>query len=199
MLDWSLTNRMFNRPTAGCNTEITGLIAGTQIATKFGWRPVEALCAGDLVLTFDHGFRPIKALGRTVVWDGKGTCPEAACPIRIEAGLLENEQAFDVLPDQGVMVESDAAESHRGDPFAVICARALEKGDLAERTAPQERIEAIVLEFDEDEVIYGRGGIHYFAAKPYDFLDAGPQGPSYKILDPNEIMAVVDEIWERIS
>ena len=39
----------------------TGLVAGTRIATAMGWRAVEAIAVGDLVLTFDNGLQPVVA------------------------------------------------------------------------------------------------------------------------------------------
>ena len=57
MLDW--TSETFDTPThtpAGMViTGQSGLVSGTHVASNMGWRAVEALSLGDLVLTFDHG------------------------------------------------------------------------------------------------------------------------------------------------
>lgn len=57
--------------------------AGTQIETDTGPRPVETLCAGDRVLTLDHGFQDILWLGtRRVAVQGR------ARPVRIFKGAM---------------------------------------------------------------------------------------------------------------
>ena len=114
MLDWTKTLSDAAVAPQALSSEATGILIGTRIATNFGWRNVEALCLGDMVLTFDHGFRSIVGLRRVVLWDGRGTCPEFLLPLKIKRGLLENAQPKHVLPMQGVMVESDAAEDYRG-------------------------------------------------------------------------------------
>ena len=36
-----------------------GLVAGTNVASNLGWRAVDALSVGDMVLTFDNAMQPI--------------------------------------------------------------------------------------------------------------------------------------------
>lgn len=197
MLDWSQTKTACARPSDDFSAEATGIMSGTPIATEFGWRSVDALSVGDSVLTFDHGFRKLVGLRRTVLWDGLGHCPDAILPISIAANVLDNHQVAEVLPDQGIMVESDAAEDYRGDPFAVLRAAAVASFGLAERMRPQGPIEAVILEFEEDEVVHGRSGLLYFVPRAYDFFDEIPQGESYKILNAAETSDVLEEIWEE--
>ncbi|HBS49525.1 MAG TPA: hypothetical protein DEA05_05275 [Rhodobacteraceae bacterium] len=50
-------------PGGGAGTLITGnarLLDGTRVATRQGWHPVETLCLGCEVLTFDHGLQPVE-------------------------------------------------------------------------------------------------------------------------------------------
>lgn len=196
MLDWTKTLSDAAVAPQALSSEATGILIGTRIATNFGWRNVEALCLGDMVLTFDHGFRSIVGLRRVVLWDGRGTCPEFLLPLKIKRGLLENAQPKHVLPMQGVMVESDAAEDYRGDPFAVLMPSAIERYGLAEKVHQSEPLEVVLLEFDEEEVIYGECGLHYFIPKPEDILcEDVPQNGSYKILNDEETLEVLDELY----
>jgi hypothetical protein len=197
MLDWSQNKTAYSRPGADFSADAAGLIAGTLIATEFGWRSADALSVGDRILTFDHGFRKLVGLRRTVLWNGVGHCPDAILPISIAADVLDNHEGAEVLPDQGIMVESDAAEEYRGDPFAVIRAAAVASFGLAERLRPQGAIEAVILEFEEDEVVHGRSGLLYFVPRAYDFFEETPQGASYKILNAAETSDVLEEIWEE--
>ena len=97
----------------------SGLITGTVVATAAGWRPVEAIVRGDLVLTFDRGMQPVRAVIRGIHWDRDGDCPRSLWPLGVPAGALGNQQAMTLLPEQCVMVESDTAEVMFGDPFAL--------------------------------------------------------------------------------
>ena len=171
---------------------------GTPIATKIGWRPVEALCLGDMVLTFDHGFREIVGMRRIVLWDGRGACPASLRPLCIDAGLLENKLPVNVLPDQGIMVESDTAENYRGDPFAVLYPRGIKAYSLAESEHVDGSIEVVVLEFADDEVIYGKDGLHYFMPKAFDLFSENEDREVYKTLNEDEVVKVLDELFEAI-
>src|SRR6056297_474105 len=94
----------------------SGLLSGTRVATAFGWRPAQALAAGDRVLTFDHGLQPLADVTRHPVWAGGTACPQRFWPLDIARGVLGNRGPFRIMPGQAVMIESDLAESIYGDP-----------------------------------------------------------------------------------
>lgn len=196
MFDWTNTAPAANPSKAESIADTTGLLIGSQIATAFGWRAVDALAPGDLVLTFDHGFRAISSVRRVVLWDGIGTCPRALCPIDVEPGVLPDTGRVTVMPDQSVMVESDVAENYRGDPFAVLSPRAIEGYGLAHPQTPRHPIEVVVLEFAEDEVVYGDNGVLFHISKGYDLLAGDQPNSSYKVLDDAETRDILSELYE---
>ena len=60
----------------GLTAATHGLMAGTRVASNLGWRAVEALAPGDLVLTFDNGMQPIAEVRRSSIWlDAPDTSP----------------------------------------------------------------------------------------------------------------------------
>jgi len=134
-----------------------GIVAGTRIATEMGWRPVEGIVAGDMVMTFDHGARPVVAVKRTQFWLGSNSCPRHLQPLAVPVGALGNASAMLLLPEQTVLVESDMAEAVFGDPFALVRAAALEGYRGIDRITPHQKVEIVVLEFARDEVIYANG------------------------------------------
>lgn len=135
-----------------------GLAAGTLIATATGWRPVEAVARGDLILTFDRGLQPVRGITRGMHWDGGFDCPEALWPLTVPAGALGNRDPMLLLPEQYVMVESDAADILYGDPFTLLSAADLAGFRGIERTPPRPRMEVVQLHFDEDEVVFADHG-----------------------------------------
>lgn len=137
---------------------IKGLVAGTLIATSAGWRAIETLSVGDVVMTFDNGLQPITRIERRVLWDTVQDVPEEQQPLHVPAGVLGNSIAMRVLPEQAVMVESDAAEALFGDPFALVPAMTLDGYNRIARVAPRGPVGAITIYFDTEQVISANSG-----------------------------------------
>lgn len=179
-----------------------GLMAGTRVASNLGWRAVEALAVGDSVLTFDNGMQQITDVRRTMMWIDAPETNAAFWPVVVPVGALDNRVELTLLADQGVLVESDAAQDMYGDPFAVVPAQALVGVRGITRAAPRQRIELIVISFSQEQVIYAEGGalIHCPVSKmALDHLLDGT-APCYDVLGLGdaaylaEYMAVEDKM-----
>lgn len=166
---------------------MSGIVSGTRVATALGWRDVASLQEGDLVLSFDGGLQPVKSITRTPLWSGPGACPQAFWPLLVPAGVLENEAPLTVLPRQGVMLESDAAEDVFGDPFALVSAAVLDGVHGIERVFPQDDMIVVTLHFDCEQVVFASHGTLMFCPAGGDLFDfATSQSeratPSYNML-----------------
>ncbi len=133
--------------------QTSGILPGTRIATNLGWRPVEAVTAGDFVATFDSGWQPVMAVSREYI-------PPAYFDsvLTFAQGVLGNTRPMAALPSQPVLIESDIAEVLFGDPFALVPAQALadiEGVSLHEQTAPTESVR---VHLEHDELIFAEGG-----------------------------------------
>lgn len=176
-----------------------GLIAGTMVATERGWQRVEDLQPGDLVVTFDHGLRPVRALSRATLSTRTGTLPRAAQPLTVPAGALGNRRALTLMPGQAVLIESDRAEDLYGDPFVLVPAAALDGWKGIARTQPQPEATVIFLEFDGDEIVYAEGMalVQCGRRQPAlvstaDELMAAGQPGSYPVLTPGLGRALIN-------
>ena len=158
-----------------------GIVAGTKVATQIGWRVVEAVAAGDLVLTFDGGLQVVTAVTRRTVWTMGSRADYASWPLTVPAGALGNREEMTLIANQSVMVESDTAEAVFGDPFAMIPASALDGFRGIYRTAPAEEIEVVTLHFAQDEVIFANIGALFFCPAQTDLLSA-PAAQTYHVL-----------------
>ncbi len=69
-------------------TIVTCFTPGTLIATPTGAVAIEALTAGDLVMTRDHGPQPIRWLGTKTINGAQLSRDASLYPIRIRAGAL---------------------------------------------------------------------------------------------------------------
>lgn len=175
----------------GTPGQAAGIVAGTMVATPMGWRPIEAIVAGDEVMTFDGGLQRVQAVSRTVLWINQDQeCPEALWPLRVEAGVLGNNRTMRLLPEETVVLESDAAEEAFGDPFALIPARALEDLPGVDRERPQGLVEVIQLGFKKDQVIFVEGSALVFCAATVagqpvslsQLVDAQGEASGYQVL-----------------
>ncbi len=171
-----------------------GLLSGTKVASGLGWRAVDAIAPGDKVLTFDHGMQVVVEVRRTVLWTDATYAPEHTLPIVIPENALGNRSVLRLLPEQGVMVECDAASDTFGDPFAVVPAAALIGYRGIHRDMAPQEMEIITLFFARPEVIYAEGGALIYCPQAHlalaDMLD--PSGQPYDVLSAQEAAFLVD-------
>ncbi len=136
------------------NTENTGVVCftrGTRILTADGERPIETLSSGDLVLTLDHGYQPIRWIGSTTV-AAEGKC----APIRIEAGVLGNHSPLRVSPQHRMLLAGWEAELLY-DAAEVLVAAKMLVNDQTIRRDEGGMVEYFHMLFDGHEVIYAEG------------------------------------------
>lgn len=170
-----------------------GLLAGTRVATAMGWRAVEALAPGDLVLTFDAGLQPLVDVRRDTFWTAEATVPAAYHSVFVPAGAIGNSSDLELLPDQPVLVESDAACDALGDPFAVLSARALDGYRGICRVTPRTRIEVVTLVFADEQVVYAEGGaLVHCPRDPQPIGTVGALEPGYEVLPPRAAAFLVE-------
>jgi hypothetical protein len=126
-------------------------LAGTAIATPDGPVAVERLCIGDLVLTFDGHWVPVKWIGRQTVSTRFGPA-ERLMPVRFAAGSLG-----DGLPNTDLSVTADHGMLVDG----VIChAGALVNGTTITRVPLAEMGETYTVyhvETEAHEIIFANG------------------------------------------
>lgn len=168
---------------------LSGMIGDSCVATAMGWRAVNGLTVGDLVLTFDAGLQPVTRITRMPVWAGTGQAPRKFWPLTVPRGALGNREAIQVLPHQYLMIESDAGEELFGDPFSLIRASALEGVNGIEATPPAETQEAIVLHFEQDQVVFDQSGALFYCPFSGSLLDHGKM--AYQALPQDEAEVLV--------
>lgn len=172
----------------------SGLVTGTRVATNIGWRMVEAIAPGDLALTFDGGMQTVVRVERSVLWSSPRNCPEHLWPLEVPAGALGNQRDMYLLPEQNVMVESDAAEDCFGDPFALIPAAALTGFCGITRVKPHEEIVVYTLHFKQEQIVFACSGalFHCPADDQGCLLDMGQKDATYQALSMNEATMLVE-------
>ena len=151
--------------------ELTGIITGTRVASRAGWCPIENVEAGSEVLTFDAGFQEVRSIERTPLWSSEMPCPQHAWPLEVPAGVLGNRDTLQLMPDQSILIEIDAAEDLFGDPFALIPVRALEGHCGVTRVMPATPRFVTTLRFDTEQIVFANSGAMFLCPSSTDLLD----------------------------
>ncbi|MCB5198648.1 Hint domain-containing protein [Loktanella sp. TSTF-M6] len=167
-----------------------GLVVGTMVATHLGWRPVEAVVAGDQCLTFDGGLQVVTAVSRRTVKTKGAAADPLTWPLVVPVGALGNREELMLLPEQAVLIESDTAEQVFGDPFALIPAAALDGLRGVYRKPPAAEIEVVTLHFSQDEIVYANVGALFYCPVQTDLL-AEPTVPAYEALSMDDAELLV--------
>lgn len=181
---------------------MSGLIEGTKVATAIGWQRVETVTVGDRVLTFDRGLREVRAIRRVPLWTGAGHVPRRFRPLHVPKGAIGNTEDMIVLPRQGLMVESDAAEEAIGDPFPLVRAEALEGVCGIRRMNHASPFEVFVMQFDEDEIVFTSTGALCVCAAAGDMLQrlfSARETIAYRLLSDETDSPLIDEIRYEIA
>ncbi|QYK41782.1 MAG: Hint domain-containing protein [Paracoccaceae bacterium] len=132
-------------------TQIPCFVAGTQIRTPAGDRPVETLLPGDLVCTLDNGDQPLRWIGcRTV--DGSGDL----APVLIRPGTFGTHGRLMVSPQHRILVRDPLAELLFGETDVLVAAKDLVDG-RAVRRVPSAEVTYVHMLFDRHEVVFSDG------------------------------------------
>ncbi|WP_298912718.1 Hint domain-containing protein [uncultured Roseobacter sp.] len=100
---------------AGLGGTVVCFAAGMMIETASGPRPVQDLQTGDMVLTREDGFQPLRWSGHTTV-----AALGDLAPIIISAGVLGNTTELIVSPQHAILVEDWRAELLYGSSDVLV-------------------------------------------------------------------------------
>lgn len=126
-------------------------VAGTRIETSRGPVKVEDVLVGDLVLTFDHGFRPVR-------WHGVRTVPALGplAPVAIPAGTFGDHGALAVSPQHRIHLTGWRAELYTGEAEVLVrAAHLVRAGRLRQREGGIVTYHHLL--FDRHEIIRSEG------------------------------------------
>lgn len=126
---------------------------GTELLCEDGQRGIETLEVGARVWTRDHGFRPIRWIGRTAV-PGRGRF----APVLFEAGAIGNDRPLTVSPQHRMLVAHEAAELLFGAGEVLVPALHL-VGMPGVRRAPCDSVLYTHLMFDRHEIVLANGAL----------------------------------------
>lgn len=142
------------------NTSVICFTPGTLIATVNGARKVEELETGDMVLTMDHGYKPLAWVGRRTIDAETLDVKEKLRPVRIKAGALGDgfpKTDLIVSPQHRILLRSKIAQRMFGQTEVLVAARKLTALDGVDVAWDQEPVTYIHLMFDQHEIVFANG------------------------------------------
>jgi len=127
---------------------IVCFVAGTRISTAMGAIPIEELVQGDLVLTRDNGFQPVR-------WIGKTTVPAMGdwAPVRIAAGTFGASRDLLVSPQHRMLLTGSTTRL-LFDAGEVLASALHLVNDHSVRRQPGGMVTYVHLLLDQHEIIY---------------------------------------------
>jgi len=182
-VQWDLEGNRYNDDlTPGDALLAVCFAAGIRIATVSGDRPIEDLVAGDLVLTMDRGYQPVRWIGSTKV-----PATGDLAPILIRQGALGNDRDLRVSPQHRMLLQGWQAEMLFGEEEVLATAKSLVNDHSILRDEGGE-VEYFHILFDTHEIIWAEGA-------PCESFHPGEQG--WKALDQatrDEILMLFPEL-----
>jgi hypothetical protein len=169
--------------------------SGTLITTSLGPVPVEAVRLNDLVLTVDHGFKPVLWTGSRKLEKAELEASPNMRPIRIPQDALGNglpERDLIVSPQHRILVRSRIAERMFGTMEVLVAAKHLVGHNGVEIAQDIDEVEYWHFMFDQHEVVFAEG------ARAESLL-VGPEAVksvSHEALD--EILQILPELYETV-
>lgn len=188
---FTITAIVDNGASASVASFVPCFVAGTAILTPDGERRVEALCAGDLVMTLRGDAARIRWAGRRRVSLMELQADDRLRPVRIAAGALGNglpRRDLLVSRQHRMLLTSPVAQRMFGTPEVLIAANKLTELPDVSVDASGAEVEYVHLLFDRHEVVFAEGA-------PSESLFTGPE--ALRALDAaarEEILRLFPEI-----
>jgi hypothetical protein len=171
---------------------VTCFTTGTLIKTQGGEVAVENLAVGDMVLTMDNNYRPIRWIGSKSLDSIDLTLHPKLAPVRISAGAIGNnmpETDLTVSPQHRVLVRSVIAERMFGTHEVLLPAIKLVELDGIEQVQDATEVTYWHMLFDGHEIVFSNGA-------PTESLFTGPE--ALKSLSP-ETREEITQLFPEIS
>lgn len=169
-----ITDDSFTFPSSA----VVCFMQGTRIETPKGSLPVEMLKEGDLVLTLDHGARPVRWIGSRTVPQHRLCANDRIRPIRIRAGALGAgvpQSDLAVSPQHRLLLRSRVAEKMFGEAEVLVAARQLLQIGGIEVAEDLNEVCYYHILLDRHEILFANGAeAESFYTGPQALRSVGP-------------------------
>ncbi len=141
-----------------------GFFAGTQVPTRYAWTEVEALRAGDHVLTAENGEQEILAVETGTLTVSSHAAAAAQWPLLVPEAALGNAKPMMVSPGMRLVVEDEVASTLFGQPCVSARAESLIGYRGIARARVARPLGHVTLRFHAPQTIATQGGLFFDVA-----------------------------------
>lgn len=137
-------------------------VSGTSIATSNGPINVEDLSIGDLVLTIDNDYQPIRWIGKRTLSAEEIVANPKLRPIRIKAQALGGGQPHSdlmVSPQHRILIRSRIAQRMFGASEVLVSAKQLVGIDGVETTDFVGAVTYVHFMCDDHQIVFSNGAV----------------------------------------
>jgi Ca2+-binding RTX toxin-like protein len=159
---------------------------GTMIVTDAGEVAIEDLRQGDLVLTRDNGFQPVRWIGKAQIGTPTLALKPNLRPIRIRAGALGHglpTADLVVSPQHRVLIVSTLAERMFGEREVLMAAKHLTAIDGIEVAEDMAAVEYWHFLLDDHQIVISNGAATESLFTGPEALKAVPEASRREILE----------------
>ena len=183
------------RETDSAEDGTEGMFATTRIATPFGWRQAGAIRVGDMVLTHDAGLQPVVRVRHVDLSPGLAAKDPSEWPLFVPRGSIGNTSDMFVMPGQWLLLESRLSERLLGAAHVLIRAADMDSAMGILRVAPSDGAVVSLLEFEDDQIIFGAGGALISCRGQNEMLESRARGMyhNYRRLTPAEAHLILSQ------
>lgn len=163
----------------------------TMIMTDRGEVRASELHAGSMVLTRDHGFQPIRWIGKTTVPGRMLGRKSKLAPVRIKAGALgphSPQRDLLVSPQHRMVVASEIAQRMFGAAEVLVAARHLVGYPGIEVASDLDSVEYVHFAFDRHQLVFADGALS-------ESLYAGPMALAMLTPEQREELLAIFPEW----
>jgi len=136
-----------------------GIFAGTKIATRNRWTPVEELQLGEKVLTAENGEQVIAEIEVSTLSLASAKANAGQWPLLVPEGAIGNEHAMLVSPDTRLVIEDAAAGVLFGEACVTVRAENLIGYRGISRARVKGELTHVTIRFEDAETLVVEGGV----------------------------------------
>lgn len=168
-----------------------GIFAGTKIATRNDWTPIEQLKVDDFVLTAEHGEQVITAIEVSELDASSDTSATKQWPVHVPVSVLGNASPMILSPDMHLVLEDEAAAALFGQTCVSLKAEDLIGYRGIARARMAQPLIHYSLEFTHGVSLVAEGGV---------FLDIpSPRGARrFGVLDARQARLLMRHMSENV-
>lgn len=149
-----------------------GILEGTEVSVRGGWRRVETLDASDQLRVFSGGHRQATQILSEEIWLDPFDCPAVVRPLLVPKSVLGNDSTLRLQQDMRVIFESEMVEgTFEATHVSIRAGDLLGFRNIALERIPPQKARIFRILFDGVEAIEVARGVWLLCPQTHETLN----------------------------